>query len=92
MKFYKCNHIISLAVRLKLASFAAVAFSIPIFHKRRPGAPSKTVGALLRQPNDIQASEENEVDQSNQQYLHPKYLKILCQLEHQKGYENYRKM
>ena len=42
MKFYKCNHIISLAVRLKLASFAAVAFSIPI---------------LLRQPNEIQASE-----------------------------------
>ena len=55
LKFYKCNHIISLAARLKLCSFAQVAYSIPILHKRKRGQPAKTASALLRQPNEIQA-------------------------------------
>ena len=60
MKFYKCNHIISLAARLKLCNFASVADSIPIMHKRKRGQPTKTASALSRQAVEIQ--EEVGVD------------------------------
>ena len=48
-KFLKCNHIISLATRLKLYTFSTVAYaySIPLTHKRRRGKPANTVTALL---------------------------------------------
>ena len=55
MKFYKCNHVISLAARLKLCNFASVAYSIPIMHKRKRGQPTKTASALSRQAVEIQA-------------------------------------
>ena len=32
MTFYKCNHVISLAARLKLCNHVSVAYSIPIIH------------------------------------------------------------
>ena len=67
LKFYKCDHVISLSARLKLCSFVSVAYSIPICHKRKPEKPTKTVGALLRQPNEIQAEAGVDEDPSSAQ-------------------------
>ena len=53
-KDYKCNHVISLASRLRLASFATVAYSIPLQHKRKRGKPKSTASALSIQPSDYQ--------------------------------------
>ncbi len=57
-KNYKCNHVISLATRLRLASFSTVAYSIPLQHKRKKGAPKKMASALVIQPNDDLQEEE----------------------------------
>jgi len=53
-KHLKCNHVITLAVRLKKASYIEVAYSAPITSKRRKGRPALTVGCLARQPDELQ--------------------------------------
>ncbi len=66
-KYLKCNHIITLAVRLKKASYIAVAFSAPITHKRRKGRPALTVSSLARQPNELQDDVGIEMPQSDEE-------------------------
>jgi len=53
-KNLKCNHIIALACRIKLASYIAVAYSAPLTAKRRTGRPKITTTCLRRQPTDHQ--------------------------------------
>ena len=66
-KNYKCNHVISLATRLRLASFSTVAYSIPLQHKRKKGAPKKMASALVIQPNDLQEEEGVQVCSSDEE-------------------------
>jgi hypothetical protein len=56
-KYLKSNHVITLAVRLKNASYIQIAYSAPIAYKRRRGRPVLTVGCLARQPNELQGAD-----------------------------------
>ncbi len=66
--------------RLRLASFASVAYNIPLQHKRKRGKPKKPTSALVRQPDEFQpeegvqlCSEEEEVlDEPVQEKIMPK--------------------
>lgn len=51
-KYYKCKHMIDLCSRLGLLNYDSRVRSIPIGANRRRGAPSKTKGALVFQPNE----------------------------------------
>ncbi len=52
LKNYKCNHVITIACRLKLCDFTTVAMAQPIGMKRRKGRPKNTTTALIRQPSE----------------------------------------
>ena len=70
-KHLKCNHIITLAVRLNKASYIKVAYSAPIAHKRRRGQPKKTVGCLARQPDEFQCPVGIELPPSDEDEVEP---------------------
>lgn len=48
-KLFVCEHLVGVALRLKVVSAPAEAKSIPIGQKRKPGRPSKAKSALQRQ-------------------------------------------
>jgi len=56
-KYLQSNHVITLAVQLKNASYIQITYSAPIASKRRRGRPVLTVGCLARQPNELQGAD-----------------------------------
>lgn len=61
-KNLKCNHIITLACRLKLASYLRIAYSAPMTAKRPVGRPKDSGSCLEREANALRVRAGVDMD------------------------------
>jgi hypothetical protein len=69
MKTFKCDHIISTAVRLELVSWDPILLDLPLARKNKPGAIKQTKPALLRQSIEPEKIAPRLIEQSGEDEL-----------------------